>query len=125
MEKALRGHRVPKVESQPTTVPMEPVNHLEERRKQRAAYDKAAQEQRDMREAQKEQERREQEELEAAELKRLRKNELLHKPEPIRRYKPAPERQELPLTLTNTPKAARPQNRAPRQSRRLKNMAPK
>jgi len=124
MKKALAGHQLPTFSSKPVTIAEEPTCHLDRRGKERKEYDEkeAARRKKEEDEQRLEDERKEK--LEEIATKELRKG-LIHKPEPIRNYKQAPERQYIEPTMPITPNAAREQNREPRQSRRLRNKKPK
>merc|ERR1711892_738935 len=124
MKQALKGHQMQRIEAKPVTVPIEPANHLEQRGEERKEYDiqlKATQKQAERQQAQLDEEKRL---LEEEETRVLRATVLIHKPEPIKKYKPVPDMNRKELTRPKTPNAARAQVRQPRQSRRLRQMKP-
>ena len=82
MKKALAGYKLPEVE-------------------QRKEFDKKIALNMKEAEKQKEIDKAEEERVEAMNLVRFREN-LVHKPEPIREYKPAPEKKDIPLTNPTT-----------------------
>ena len=98
MKKALRGHHVNPVESKPVTVCIEPSNHLSKRGEERKQYDMQQEEARKL--AAEEQAKRDEEKAaqEAEEIQRLRATTLIHKPEPITKYKPVAEMKRKQLT---------------------------
>ena len=98
MKKALRGHHVNPVESKPVTVCIEPTNHLSKRGQERKKYDMQQEEARKL--AAEEQAKRDEEKAaqEAEEIQRIRATTLIHKPEPITKYKPVAEMKRKQLT---------------------------
>jgi len=123
MKKALAGHQLPSVLAKPVTVAEEPACHLDRRGKERKAYEEKEAARRQKLEEEQRLQDEEKAKIEEMATKEFRKN-LIHKPEPIRNYKPAPEREFIEPTMPITPNAAREQNREPRQSRRLRNKKP-
>ena len=98
MKKALNGHQMKQIDAKPVTVPIEPANHLDKRGEERKQYDlqmKAAQEQAQLEQAKLDEEKRL---LEEEETRNLRATVLMHKPEPITKYKPVPEMKRRELT---------------------------
>merc|ERR1712235_157724 len=123
MKKALAGHQLTKPAAKPVTVAEEPPCHLDRRGKERKEYEAKEAARRQKLEEEQRLEDEEKAKLEEVATKELRQK-LIHKPEPIRNYKPAPEREFIEPTMPITPNAAREQNRQPRHSRRLRNKKP-
>merc|ERR1712212_177245 len=119
MKKALAGHQLPSVSTKPATIAEEPSCHLDRRGKERKEYEEKEAARRKNLEEEQRLEDEEKAKLDEIKTKELRK-QLIHKPEPIRNYKPAPEKEFIEPTMPITPNAAREQDRAPRQSRRLR-----
>ena len=98
MQRALRGHKVKTVAPKASTVPIEPSNYLEHRGEKRKEFDAKIKEANELAELERQKQLEEQAKIEEEHTRVLRKTTLIHKPEPITKYKDAPAKKYIPVT---------------------------
>ena len=98
MQRALRGHKIKTVAPKASTVPIEPSNYLEHRGEKRKEFDAKTKEANELAELERQKQLEEQAKIEEEHTRVLRKTTLIHKPEPITKYKDAPAKKIIPVT---------------------------
>ena len=101
MQRALRGHKVKTIAPKASTVPIEPSNYLEHRGEKRKEFDEKTKAANEQAELERQKQLEEEAKIEEEHIRVLRKTTLIHKPEPITKYKDAPMKKNLPLTQVN------------------------